>query len=467
MKLVKMVAGIALCAGLALGLAAQTEDAPPAVPVMPPAPAPAFGMSMIIGYVPLYSQASGQMESWQHLGFSPELTIGEFGIGLNLDFNFRFNSGASGDSFEIRQEDWVVNDFAGFLATYLPKIRYVRYGTKGAPLYLTFGDINNGRLGNGLIVNGFDNTLHQPGQRVFGMSFDIDGRLFDFPWIGLETMVGNFAAWDVLAMRLYSRPAAKSGVPLMEGLQVGVTLAIDTNPYYFSPVASVKANTAASYAGLWGLDFLTPILANDFLSLNLLGDFALQNTRFGTQVGAGGSIIKVFSYQAMLRIGSPAFIFGYFDKLYDLQRETRLAAFQGTGGGDPVAGWFASLGAHFFDGALYATAAMDGAFVIDTAQPSGYPDLQASVGLKPGLLAGLSLEGHYYKADIRSWENLVDGRNALIGARLDYALGPAVIGIVCDVTYDPYAAAKGMATDWTVSSRIETSLVLLTPGVTK
>jgi hypothetical protein len=35
------------------------------------------------------------------------------------------------------------------------------------------------------------------------------------------------------------------------------------------------------------------------------------------------------------------------------------------------------------------------------------------------------------------------------------------------VTYDPYAAAKGMATDWTVSSRIETSLVLLTPGVTK
>jgi hypothetical protein len=362
----------------------------------------------------------------------------------------------------------VINDFPGLLETYLPKIRFVRYATKGAPLYLSFGEIDNARLGNGFIVNGYTNTLFSPGQRIFGMCFDLDGRLFGFPWMGLETMVGNFAAWDLLGLRLYARPGANSGVPLLEAMQVGFTLAVDTNPFYFSPVKTTKANLDQKSVLAWGLDFLTPLAASDIFKLNLVGDIALQDAHFGAQLGVSGTIIQIFTYAAMVRFNSFNFLPGYFDNLYDISREARLAAYSTNGGNSsPYAGWLGSLGFNLLNGAIYFNAAMDGPITTDQNIAYPYPNLKAVLGLKSGVLAGLSIQAHYNKSNIVSAASLIDGRNAIIGARLNYAMGPAVLGIVYDLAYDPYAAAKGMANEWTVYSRIETSIVLIGPGVAK
>jgi hypothetical protein len=52
---------------------------------------------------------------------------------------------------------------------------YIRYGFKGDPLYAKLGSIEDGTLGNGFIMNNYDNTHFLPGQRIFGLAFDWTG----------------------------------------------------------------------------------------------------------------------------------------------------------------------------------------------------------------------------------------------------------------------------------------------------
>src|SRR5512136_3026100 len=94
-----------------------------------------FGMGLGFGVATF---ADG---TWQSLSLTPDLAFGKFGIGLDVKLNYRFGDGAGSTDFEIRTEDWVPTDFHDFLKIYLPKIAYVRWDEKGAPLYVKFGSI--------------------------------------------------------------------------------------------------------------------------------------------------------------------------------------------------------------------------------------------------------------------------------------------------------------------------------------
>ncbi len=464
MKMAKIHVILGLAGIFVMMANAQTETSQ----ATPPGATPNFGMALDLGYSPLYSASTGAVISWQRIGLKPDLALGDLGFGLNLDINYRFNGGANGDTFEIRPEDWVISDERNFLEIYLPKIRYIRLGQKGAPLYLSFGNIENGQLGNGFIIGGYNNTLFQPEQRIFGMSLDLDGALFKFPWLGLETMVGNFAAWDVLGMRLYVRPAANLGVKILEGMQLGLTLAVDTNPYYFAPDYPTKRNSDHVSAGIWGVDIKTPLIATDLFAINFIGDLAMENQHFGTQIGVTGSVLKFLSYTALIRFVGKNFIPAYFDNMYDVSRESRLEAYRSplTAAG-PSSGWLANAGFNFMDGSIYFNASMNGSFNASPGANFVYPDLKAVLGLKPGVIGGLSINAYYNKLGITSLASLVDPSNAIIGAKVNYAIGPAVISLLYDVTYDPYAASKGMSSAWKISSRLETGIDLFGPGGAK
>ena len=185
-----------------------------------------FGMDLGIGVATF---ADG---TWQSLSLTPDLALGKFGIGLDVKLNYRF-TGGSGNEFEIRAADWVPTDFQDFLNIYLPKIMYVRWDEKGAPLYVKLGSIDDGTLGNGFIMGGYANTLFVPDDRHFGLAFDLDGALFKFPYVGLETFVGDLAEFDVLGARLFVRPLIWLGVPIIKDLQVGATYAMDLKPYLY------------------------------------------------------------------------------------------------------------------------------------------------------------------------------------------------------------------------------------------
>ncbi|MEE8440578.1 MAG: hypothetical protein V3S41_02560, partial [Spirochaetia bacterium] len=135
--------------------------------------------------------------TYQSVGMSPDLAFGKFGIGLDVTLNYRFTGGVDGTDFEIRREDWIPDADTSFLELYLPKLQYIRWGLKGDPLFVKLGSIDDGMLGNGFIIGGYTNTQYLPERRIFGMGLDVDGQLFNFPYVGLETFAGNLAAFDV------------------------------------------------------------------------------------------------------------------------------------------------------------------------------------------------------------------------------------------------------------------------------
>ena len=410
-----------------------------------------FGLNIGIG-----AETFGGV-TYQTLKLSPDIAIGKFGIGLELTLHYLF-----APDFEVRQEDWVPTGDDNILDVYLPKFKYVRYGFKGDPLYAKFGSIENGLLGNGFIMGGYDNTLFLPEKRIFGLTFDLDGALFNFPYVGIETFIGNLAQFDVMGFRTFIRPLASTEIPVIKGLQVGGTVAFDRKPRLYI------GNDSIDPIILYGADLTLPILTKPALSLTTFADIAFLhdtlgpgNTGKGEMFGFGGRLVGIILYGAQIRVLGEDFIPTYFDSAYDLFRAEKYDLVQ-AGGIDSYVGWLGSLGFALFDDALIFKATLDGPF----SQPGGgdpnnyldWPHLYTVFILGEGLIPNLTLEASWDKRSLGAqdgfFRDLISAEDAVIGARVNYSIGAAVISLMYQLTYDPVSGG------WETKSGIESAIQL-------
>lgn len=408
-----------------------------------------FGMGLGIGVATFAEDGT-----WQSLSLTPDLALGKFGIGLNVKLNYRFTGGA-GNEFEIRTADWVPTSFQGFLDIYLPKITYVRWDEKGAPLYVKLGSIDDGTLGNGFIMGGYANTLFVPDDRHFGLAFDLDGALFGFPYLGVETFAGDLAELDVLGARLFVRPLIWLGVPIIRDLQIGATYATDLKPYLYDYPTDLTERSVAVY----GVDTRLPILNLKMLSLAAFADAAtIEGESYGGMVGFGGRILSFLTYGAQLRVLGAGFIPMYFDATYDLFRSAKYDIVQAGGGTGTTMAWYASLGTSLFDDLIVFNVGVDAPFAFgpDPADITQWPHLRAVFILGDELIKGLSLEASYDKKLITTFASLIDPTEAAIQARLNYQIQVAIISFVYKLRYDATATPD----PWVVTSGIETSIAL-------
>jgi hypothetical protein len=390
---------------------------------------------------------------WQTFKLSPDIAIGKFGIGLELTLHYQFE----GDP-PILGEDWVPTGDESFLDVYLPKFKYIRYGFKGDPLYAQFGSIEYAILGNGFIMGGYDNTLFLPqdqDRKVFGLSLDLDGALFNFPYVGIETFVGNLSQFDVLGTRLYVRPLTFTEVPIIKGLQVGGTLAMDRKPQLYADPPDDSVDPVV----LYGADLTLPILTSAMLSLATFADVAfLQNTLGpgnkgkGEMVGFGGRLVGVINYGAQIRVLGEDFIPTYFDTGYDLYRKDKYDAVQAENI-DSYLGWLGSLGFSFLDDTLVFNATVDGP-VGDPGTNTylDWPHLYAVFILGEGIIPNISMEAQFDKRSLLD-SNVEFFEDAAIGARINYSIGAAVLSFVYQLSKDP-------AGGWDTKSGIESSIQL-------
>lgn len=406
-----------------------------------------FGLSIGIGA----ETFDGEM--WQTITLSPDIAIGKFGIGLELTMNYQFEP-----SFTVREEDWVPTGDDSFLDVYLPKFKYIRYGFKGDPLYAQFGSIEYALLGNGFIMGGYDNTLFLPqdqSRKVFGLSFDLDGGLFNFPYVGIETFIGNLSQFDVLGSRLYIRPLAFTEAPIIGGLQVGGTLAMDRKPQLYA----VPPDDSIDPVVLYGADLTLPILTGAALSLTTFADVAVLHNTVGSgnqgkgeMVGFGGRLLGFINYGAQVRVLGEDFIPTYFDTGYDLFRKEKYDAVK-AGNIDSYLGWLGSLGFSFIDDALIFNATVDGPIGDPGANNYlDWPHLYAVFILGEGVIPNISMEALFDKRSL--FDSSVDFfEDAVVGARVNYSIGAAVLSFVYQLSKDP-------AGGWETKSGIESSIQL-------
>ncbi len=427
-----------------------------------------FGLGLLLG-VETFDPAveGGSPETYQTLALKPDLEIGPFGIGIDLVLHYRF--GADTESgFEIRKEDWIPQPGQTILELYLPKIKYIRWGHKGDSLFIKAGQIEDASLGTGFIVNNYSNTIFQPDEKVMGLSFDIDGRLFNFPYLGIETFAGNLAHFDVFGARLYTRPILWSGIPVLKNLELGVTAAADIDPDYRPEFYHTDLNGTADagHVLVMGTDLILPVINFDIMNLALFGDFVLQNKNMGGMAGLGGRLFNIIPYIFQIRIIGDNFIPSYFDSTYDLYRGVKYhiynspaTTFEGS------ISWLASTGFSILDDLIIFNLSADGPF---SMPPSGdvakqnyleYPHVNAFFKINNGLIPGFSFSAAYDKKYIKELEDFIKLQNSMMNLGINYNAGAAVLSFTYNLVYIKDKKNDGFSLDdFDVSSSISCSI---------
>ncbi len=165
-------------------------------------------------------------EQWTRIAFGVDVPIWRFGVFFDLELFLD----AQGD-FSNKGWDFSSGREAGF--SLLRKIRYIRFNHPGDPVFIKLGGLDNVTFGYGFIVDRFNNMLHYPGEKLFGLQFDLN----DLGPIGisLQTLVADFKDFandgGILAGRLAFKPFKMTEKPIIGGLSIAATVASDINQY--------------------------------------------------------------------------------------------------------------------------------------------------------------------------------------------------------------------------------------------
>jgi hypothetical protein len=416
-------------------------------------PAFAFSAGADIGSDVFYSgppdvNGNPTPQTWTRLGFQPDFSFGKIGIGLDLTIHFMLYPADSNAAVQIYDGDWEPQGKQNILDVYLPKIMYVRYGTKGSdPFFAKAGSIGDLSLGDGFIMSDYSNMLFLPQQRIFGLDVGVDGSLFDFPYVGLEVLTGNLARLDVDGGRVFARPLVGTTVPILKNMQVGFTAVADFSPGLYdqtsSPAATVKA---------YGGDIMVPILDGKEFPLDAFTDIAVDpNNTTGWMIGGEGRLIGIFTYEAQLRILQDGFIPSYFDANYDIFRAQKFDEMQAPPPSGIYTGWLASLGTSLFTNIFLFNIELDGPFspagvtadlaALDAMNQNQYAHLRGvmklnQVGTFPFYFDAF-YDKYYIGAEHGFFQDLVDPTFAVIGLDVNYKTGAAVLTLAYNAQWNP------------------------------
>ncbi|MEM1136369.1 MAG: hypothetical protein AAGI07_11070 [Bacteroidota bacterium] len=156
-----------------------------------------------------------QIGDQQYVGMrlQPELGFGKIGLGLDIPLLFNIEDGS------MRTEEFERGIGA------LRLVRYFRYGIKKRdPLYVRVGDITGSYLGYGILLNNYTNSISYE-RRKLGLNFDV--RVAEM--FGLEGIYSdlNFTSLNLLALRPYVRPFAKTAIPIVRSVEFGGSYVTD------------------------------------------------------------------------------------------------------------------------------------------------------------------------------------------------------------------------------------------------
>ena len=146
---------------------------------------------------------------YNQIGLRPEFSLGKLGIALDLSIYID-------DEGNIRDENW--NSFNDIIE----KIYYVRWGHRGDPLYVKVGAIDNYRLGFGILMNHYANTVEYPDVIRTGVEFGVQTNNF-----GIDLMLNNVNE----LINGGGLMGARYSQDLIGGLQVGGSVVFDRNQF--------------------------------------------------------------------------------------------------------------------------------------------------------------------------------------------------------------------------------------------
>jgi len=363
---------------------------------------------------------TGETDLYAQIGFQPEFSIGQFGLGLNITLYYNVETNEFKESEYNETED------------YLKLIRYVRYGKspRKEGVYLKAGELDSATVGHGFIINRYKTDVDYDNRRA-GLQCNLN-----YGYWGIETFTNNLFLGEVVGVRGIVRPLAGIKVPKIRELGFGMTYATDRSaPYTLQDTKTWDPDAEQWTAGAdgvpdWdadnifivdernrlsivGVDAELPVFRGDILELILYADYA-QMRDVGTESGAFSSGTGVgFLFNFTLTSGNKLylkterrfidsnFIPGYFDGMYEIERVqfstdspllTKQAYLEGLPDGGRYKGIYAEVVLE-----LLSTLQVWGTFEENQEVPN---DGKIKMGLGFKDLKGISCAAEYTRRDI-------------------------------------------------------------------
>ncbi len=293
--------------------------------------------------------------NYQQIGARFEFNIYKIGLGLDIQILLDENG-------NIRKKDW------DNWEAYLDKIYFVSWAKKGDPFYVKYGGLEYTYLGYNIAVDGYSNMIEYPAYKRQGLEL-----AFDSKFLGGEFMVN-----DIKEMWHGKKPSVLMGgrlyYKIISDLAVGVSLAGDLNEYKglrdsdgdgypdemdWYPnnsnwvtekeryLAALGGDTTAvqnlidaglidgtdvnnltpysnktSRTGIWSTDIGFPIIKGKTVKWDVYSEFAQIFNTGGYGFTLPGTRLKIgpVTFTAEYKHSSDKFLFGYYNKTYELER---------------------------------------------------------------------------------------------------------------------------------------------------
>ncbi|MEO8232328.1 MAG: hypothetical protein ABI638_08590, partial [Ignavibacteriota bacterium] len=250
------------------------------------------------------------------IGFRPEISFADFGIGLDLNLDFDSEG-------KLRTENF--NEASDYLSI----IRYVRYGLKNDPVFIKAGALDYYTLGHGSIMQHFNNSPTFDNRRI-GLVADID-----FGTFGFESIMGTFSPAGVFGIRAYVRPlqlSPASDIPIIGNLEVGASYVSDFNKNagilegtYNKNLQEFNTTKDNGAISVIGFDLGLPLLNSSVTDITLYADYS-KIVNFGSGIATGvmfdfnlSSLLNI-SVKLERRFNNGKYIPAYFNSLYEIER---------------------------------------------------------------------------------------------------------------------------------------------------
>ncbi|MFC1693283.1 hypothetical protein ACFL1R_07250 [Candidatus Latescibacterota bacterium] len=436
---------------------------------------------------------------WQRFSFRPDIPVGNFGIGLDIELFID-------DKGKISKEGWDFSNKNQAWDTIIRKIYYLRYNRPLDRFYARAGSLDDVTLGYGLVMDGYRNTLNYPADKKLG----VDIALRDIGSFGIDihamiNSVGDFKnKGAVMGVRVAARPFKPTGTYLVDKLTFGVTFARDINQF-----AGLKDSDDDGYpdfqdgflddgekwedsdgdgfedgidididgdnildtadpdikrtdyinieekrngVSVFGLDIGVPLI-DSAVRLDLYGQYSQihtgdENLDGGWGIGAPGLRLLVNRLKAQIeyRHFDGRFRPNYFDHLYEHERVTLVGNSIRTKEmnlpDEKLDGVFAGIGYNFFD--MVSASVRYQNMTGDRT----YQDLIGKIAIHDRILQNVPkialAEGYFYNTYVDSdrYELFDFTENTLYGTRIGFELTPSLL-IVWDTRYTFTPDGKG------------------------
>ena len=165
-------------------------------------------------------------ESVTRISYRPEVTLGKFGVALDLELFIDSDGNFLPFGWEFDTKDQI-------LTTLYRKIYYIRWDQPGAPFYARAGALEGITLdAAGLVTNNWGNVANYPKQKLIGIHTQINESFTPFA-ISIDVATNSVQDWHqgggVLALKGGFAPIASLPIPILNGLRLSATSVTDFN----------------------------------------------------------------------------------------------------------------------------------------------------------------------------------------------------------------------------------------------